>query len=221
MSHSKKIQTQTKSFDDACWNEHYPKLQQYCRFLAQNAWDGDDIAQETFLKAQRYKGEEHKLSSALLNKIAYHHWIDLLRKRKREVIAAEEGLDQQDGKRAFDMKGHSVELLLSQFTPKQAVIFFLKEGFRYQLKEIALILQTSETAVKSNLHRAKQRLEKDGEPFSTDSFWDEKERNELSELFYKTLEAQDPALLIHALPSLKSVIQKPTYTPKCTLCMAA
>jgi RNA polymerase sigma-70 factor (ECF subfamily) len=89
------------------------------------------------------------------------------------------------------------------------------------VKEIASILQTSETAVKSNLHRAKQRLEKDGEPFSTDSFWDEKERKELSELFYKTLEVQDPALLIQALPSLKSVIQKPTYTPTCTLCMAA
>ncbi|WP_225049478.1 sigma factor [Priestia megaterium] len=84
MSHSKKIETQTESFDDVCWNEHYPKLQQYCRFLTQNAWDGDDIAQETYLKAQRYKGEEHNLSSALLNKIAYHHWIDLLRKRKRE-----------------------------------------------------------------------------------------------------------------------------------------
>ncbi|MCJ7985074.1 hypothetical protein MUB16_15270 [Priestia sp. OVL9] len=53
------------------------------------------------------------------------------------------------------------------------------------------------------MHRAKQRLEKDGEPFSTDSFWNEKERKELSELFYKTLEAQDPALLIQALPSLK------------------
>lgn len=71
---------------------------------------------------------------------------------------------------------------------------FLKEGFRYQLKEIASILQTSETAVKSNLHRAKQRLEKDSEPFSTDSFWNEQERKKLSELFYKTLESQDPAL---------------------------
>ncbi|MCJ7985073.1 hypothetical protein MUB16_15260 [Priestia sp. OVL9] len=90
-------------------------------------WDGDDIAQETFLKAQRYKSEEHNLSSALLKKIAYHHWIDLLRKRKREGIVEEKALEQQAEKHTFDSKGHSVELLISQFTPKQAVIFFLKK----------------------------------------------------------------------------------------------
>ncbi|RFU63506.1 sigma factor [Peribacillus glennii] len=32
----------------------YPALQRYCRFLARNEWDGDDIAQEAILKAIRH-----------------------------------------------------------------------------------------------------------------------------------------------------------------------
>jgi DNA-directed RNA polymerase specialized sigma24 family protein len=71
---------------EAFWMEYYPKLQRYCRFLAQDIWDGDDIAQETFLKALKYNPYQQKMSSALLNKIAYHHWIDLTRKRKTKPL---------------------------------------------------------------------------------------------------------------------------------------
>ncbi len=68
MSHSKKIETQTESFDDKCWNEHYPKLQQYCRFLTQNAWDGDDIAQEMKLY-QHERGSRLKKWHMIRNEI--------------------------------------------------------------------------------------------------------------------------------------------------------
>jgi RNA polymerase sigma-70 factor (ECF subfamily) len=204
------------------WKEYYPKLQRYCHFLTQNPWDGDDIAQETFLKALKYSLSQQKMTSALLNKIAYHHWVDLLRKRKNESIesdpATQELINQAD-----DIV-NSVELLLKQFTPKQAVIFLLKEAFQYKTKEIAAILDTTEVAVKANLHRAKKRLEK--EALSVASFWDEEEREQLSELFYEALKNQDPTVLIESIPSIKSVIEVPklvskTYSPSSTLCMAA
>ena len=197
------------------WEEHYPKLQRYCQFLAQNSWDGDDIAQETFLKALKYPNP----TSSLLNKIAYHHWIDIHRKRKIESLDLEETTQTQVDQISFEKIVESIELLLKKFTPKQAVIFLLKEAFQYQSKEIAEMLETSETAVKAILHRAKQRLEKD---ISVETFWDDHERERLGELFFEALKNQDPSILIVSLPTISSIQVVPKmFTPSSTLCMAA
>ncbi|WP_223587697.1 sigma factor-like helix-turn-helix DNA-binding protein [Neobacillus bataviensis] len=207
--------------DDPFWKEHYPKLQRYCRFLAQNKWDGEDIAQETYLKALKY---QQKMSTALLNKIAYHHWIDLLRKRKHETIESE--IEKVSTTHQLD---ETVDMLIEQFTPKQAIIFLLKEAFQYQIKEIADILETTEMAVKSNLHRAKKRLEKENHSHSLEIFWDEEEREQLTELFKKSLLMEDPTVLIQTIPTLQSMFNgtnlvtrpTPSNSPSSTLCMAA
>ncbi|ETI70463.1 sigma-70 family RNA polymerase sigma factor [Neobacillus vireti] len=217
--------------DDRLWSEYYPKLQRYCRFLTQNTWDGDDIAQETYLKALKYS--QQQMSSALLNKIAYHHWIDLLRKRKK-VMVDDADIDNSihEVTTQLDEMSHAVNLLLTHFTPKQAVIFMLKEAFQYQLKEIAELLNTTEMAVKASLHRVKKRLEKDDHSYSADLFWDQEEREQLSNIFYDALKNQDPTVLIQSIPSLTSISEVPklvlrnlqplqTYSPSSTLCMAA
>lgn len=221
-------------FEEDFWSENYPKLQRYCQFLARNRWDGDDIAQETYVKALRY-GNQQKLTSALLNKIAYNHWVDSLRKRKNEEVEADPDFAHKALTNQLDETRDSVELLLKNFTPNQAVIFLLKEGFQYQLKEIAEIFHSTETSVKSNLHRAKKRLEKAKEEKqndSVDSYWDEEERELLTEIFYEALKNQDPAILIQSISSrtrksnvpklvTRKFPSKPKYTPSSTLCMAA
>jgi RNA polymerase sigma factor (sigma-70 family) len=221
--------------DDSFWIEYYPKLQRYCHFLAQNKWDGEDIAQEAYLKAKKYSTAKQKLTSALVNKIAYNHWIDVVRKRKNESNLLNHDFSGQLAAGQPDDKMNAVELLVKHFTPKQAVIFMLKEAFQYQSKEIAAILGTTEMAVKSNLHRAKKRLEKVNEEdrsFSLELFWDEEEREKFTDLFYETLKAQDPMVLIDSISTFKSVADIPqlvsrnigtfkTHTPSSTLCMAA
>jgi RNA polymerase sigma factor (sigma-70 family) len=228
------IQQEERS-EDALWKEYYPKLQRYCHFLTQNKWDGDDIAQEAFLKAKKYDLHQQKLTSALLNKIAYNHWIDILRKRKNERIEKDFELASNRSINQLDGIKNTVELLLKNLTPKQAVIFLLKEAFQYQAKEIADILGNTEMAVKSNLHRAKKRLEKNNQEektFSVEYFWDDEEREQLTELFYDVLKDQDPTVLIDCIPSLNSVAVGPklvignlpsikTHTPSSTLYMAA
>ncbi|ULT59215.1 sigma-70 family RNA polymerase sigma factor [Neobacillus drentensis] len=213
------------------WAEVYPKLQRYCRFLAQNKWDGEDIAQETYLKALKY--HQHQIRTGLLNKIAYHHWIDQLRKRKQERPEAELDISSYELTKQIDEITNAVEMLINKFTPKQAVIFILKEAFQYQLKEIAEILDTTETAVKASLHRGKKRLAKtneEDEASSVDSFWDEKEKEELTEIFYEALKEQDPTLLIEAIPSIMAISTVTSFypmsssinqSPSSTLCMAA
>ncbi|WP_088072878.1 sigma-70 family RNA polymerase sigma factor [Gottfriedia luciferensis] len=231
--HSLEDGKQNESYNELYWKEYYHKLKRYCHFLAQNEWDGDDIAQEAFIKAIKYY-EAEKLNSALLNKIAYNYWIDVIRKRNGENIISDDELSKIAVTDQTDNKINSVELLLKYFTPKQAVIFFLREAFQYRFKEIATILETTEMAIKSSLHRAKKRLEKTNDEeqlLSVENFWNEEEREKLEELFYVALELQDPNVLIQAIPSLNSIVETPkmffnkfqsrTQTPSSTLCMAA
>lgn len=227
---SPKILSEIPLQEDSFWGEHYPKLQRYCHFLAQNEWDGDDIAQETYLKAKRYGVQVQKLTPALLNKIAYHHWIDLLRKRKKETIS--DKVPSDIFHLSLDDIKSTVELMLKQFTPNQAVMFLLKEGFQYQIKEIAELLDTTEMAVKGNLHRAKRRLQNQENPsFSVDSYWDEEEKEQCAELFYEALKNQDPTIVIEAMPGILNEVPSAIsagkhhkvqmFSPSSTLCMAA
>ncbi|USK35090.1 sigma-70 family RNA polymerase sigma factor [Bacillus sp. F19] len=211
--------------------EHYPKLQQYCQFLTQNKHDGEDVAQDVMLKAI-LKYEQEKISSALLNKMAYHHWVDLIRKRKKESLGELPELSARDHASRMNELSEMIDHLVAKCTPKQAVLFLLKEGFQYQAKELGEMLETSETSIKSALFRAKKRLAKDKE--EADSYWDEEERELLSDLMYTSLQFQDPSPLLQALPKiltfdgtdspalmLTSVRHLPSFSSSASLCMAA
>jgi RNA polymerase sigma factor (sigma-70 family) len=205
----------------------YPGLVRYCRFLTKNRWDGDDLAQETVIKASQHYQPQH-VSSALLNKIAYHQWIDLLRKREREVVGMPSDMDEKQTENSPDRLMDTVKLLLNQLTPKQAVIYFLKEAFCFQSKEIAEFLHTSEVAVKSLLHRAKNRLKREEQYPSNDVFWTDEDKELLGDLIYQSLQAEDPQVLLEKIPEIPSILDVPSLpkatmslTPLQSYCMAA
>lgn len=189
-------------------NQLYPGLQKYSRFLAQNKWEADDLVQEAFLKALQYY-RPSEISSALLNKIAYHYWIDIVRKRKHEVIGVLEDISERNHTSNPAELLDTVKLLMSHLTPKQAVIFMLKEAFGYQAREIAGLLETTEMAVKSSLHRAKKRFEKETPLQAVNSYWSEDDRELLHNLFYKSLQAEDPAILIDCISKIPSLAEVP------------
>ncbi|RFU67671.1 sigma-70 family RNA polymerase sigma factor [Peribacillus saganii] len=201
---------------DTFWEEKYPALQKYCRFLTQNKWDGDDIAQEAILKAIQHYRYKPEVSPALLNKIAYNHWIDSIRKSKKEVLGTvPENAESEDTARLAEIDG-IVGTLQKYLTPKQSAIFLLKEAFQYKNSEIADILQTTEIAVKGALHRAKKRLEKSADhlkPHPSDTENDEDEHI-LMELFYSALKVQDPGKLIKAIPMIRS-LKSEAQNPQC------
>ncbi|UFT98319.1 RNA polymerase subunit sigma [Radiobacillus kanasensis] len=195
------------------WEEHYKSLLHYCRFITRNKWDSEEVAQESLVKAIEHYGiGARQISPALLKKIAYNNWIDTVRKRKREELQAttlSEEAGQHDGTSASQI----VEILKQRFTPKQAVIFLLREAFAFRLKEIAELLETTEMAVKASYLRAKRRLEKEEDSGDFLSFWEEEE--ELSELVTLTIQNQEPTVLIQALPSIDSL--KKNQNPTCKL----
>ncbi|TLS35034.1 sigma factor-like helix-turn-helix DNA-binding protein [Pseudalkalibacillus caeni] len=177
-------------------------LQKYCRFLCQDKWDGEDLAQEAVLKALKNYRSDGEITPALIKKIAYHGWIDIIRKRSREVIGEVPEMHFEETGSEFESALEVSDLLSKRLTAKQAITLTLKEGFQFQTKEIAEILTTNETAVKSILHRAKKRLEKGGESGLVS---ETAEQVKLSEILYQTLKAQNPAILIDSLPVFLSV----------------
>ncbi|QFT89056.1 ECF RNA polymerase sigma factor SigH [Bacillus sp. THAF10] len=193
----------------------YQQLLRYCQYLTKNEWDGNDLAQETITKAMQAYKNPVVLHRTLLQKVAYHQWIDIVRKRQREVIT-----DKMEEKDYTSLEQSvATDILLEHFTPKQAVVFFLKEAFRFQTSEIAEVLHTTEGSVKSTLHRARKRLEKkEGEDNAfVQSFWTEEERTALTVLFQESLREEDPSILLEALPTIfmtkKSIPTTPAHTP--------
>jgi DNA-directed RNA polymerase specialized sigma24 family protein len=215
------------------WDDVYHELLRFCRFLSQSEWEGNDLAQEAVLKGiQHYQGEA---SLPLLKTIAKHVWIDTIRKRKREVLS-NSGEDLQE-KVTENACMECIEFLTLLLTPKQAVIFTLKEGFLYKSGEIADLLHTAETAVKSALHRANKRLKKHRENKDLSGFehalWKDEEEMKLAELILQAVKNQDPEILIKAIPSIPSLAgelktsghsyaaNRSISSPSCFLSMAA
>ena len=99
----------------------------------------------------------------------------------------------------------TVEILLSKLTAKQAVIFTLKEAFRFQTREIAELLDSTETAVKSALHRARKGFESEGNLREVDQELNEEEEKLLSDLLCESLQSEDPTVLLENIGEIPAL----------------
>lgn len=222
------------NFSEEQLEELYPRLRRYCQFISQNRWDCEELVQESLLKALNHYQNYSELSPALLNKIARNEWIDNIRRRSKELL--QDFPDQEyNGAKQIEDRFEAIQELLAVLTPKQAISFALKEGFQFQLTEIAEVLNTTETAVKATIYRAKQRIEKNEETYFNpliEQYWCLEEREQIEKLLLEALANQDPTKLIKSIPSIQSLSKdtKPTCSmqksrilnlPSSTVYMAA
>lgn len=190
---------------DMIGKKYYQDLVSYCTFLCQNEWDGEDVAQETILKAMKYN--EAKITRALLKKIAYHQWIDVVRKKKKEQLT-EDPVDIETSNHDLT---ETIELLLEKLTVQQALAFSLKEAFLFKNSEIAEMLNMKEVTVKSLLHRARKRLAMDMKELNQQ--WDEPVKRRIFQVFHRALEQQNPIELIKILPIISHYHTSKQSTP--------
>lgn len=135
-------------------------LWKYCRYLTGSPWDGEDLYQETMVKAfgsiyQRWHPTNPK---PYLYRIATNTWIDHCRKEKRvigslevEEVPAEEIPDGLDVEEALNH-------LITLFTPRQSAVFLLMEVFSFTANEVAGIVRTTPGAVYATLQRMRKKL---------------------------------------------------------------
>ncbi|MGM0866376.1 MAG: sigma factor-like helix-turn-helix DNA-binding protein [Bacillota bacterium] len=188
--------------NDEVMEELVPKLYRYCYFLTKSKWDGEDLAQESICKVlSHYPAQQW--SSSLLNKIAYHLWVDKVRKQSKESIGGVPEVKAEETKEGISLE--TIEKLSKKMTPKQLVTFVLKEAFQYKISEVADVLGMTETAVKALLNRSREKLKKfsdDGNGSGVQTYWNETLQEELNAILYRSLMAQDPSLLLAYIPIL-------------------
>lgn len=128
--------------------------------------EAEDAAQEAFVRAYtrlRSYDPERKFASWILS-IVSHHCIDRLRRRRTSHISLEDLLAQ----RAFSDPGDgperialqletrdSVRALLQDLPDQYRLVLILRYWHELSYGEMAEVLDTTEGAIKSRLHRAR------------------------------------------------------------------
>jgi RNA polymerase sigma-70 factor (ECF subfamily) len=142
-----------------------PKLHRYCARMAGSSIDGEDIVQDTMLKAMQTDMGVAKIADpeAWLFRIAHNTAIDFLRRRLRLQAITVEGADEQVIADPDDeVARHEIAALglrpFMKLSPAERSSVILMDVIGHSLREIAVIMDTTVPAVKAALHRGRARL---------------------------------------------------------------
>ncbi|THV37032.1 sigma-70 family RNA polymerase sigma factor [Glycomyces buryatensis] len=138
--------------------------------LLGSAADAEDAVQDAFLRWQDADRDHIDVPEAWLTKIVTNLSIDRLRSAKvrRERAVGDwmpepllDGDPMLGPAETFEQR-ESVSLavltLLEQLSPVERAVYVLREAFSHSHKEIAAILDITESASHQHLHRARQRI---------------------------------------------------------------
>lgn len=152
------------TFQDAVYN--------LCYRMLYERTEAEDAAQETFLKAYlnlaRY--DPSRAFKTWLLTIASNHCIDRLRRRRMIWLSIDEPLPpahnlaltseepEPEDAMILNQRSKAIQELLGQLNPEYRAAVVLRYWYDYSYTEIADILDTTESAIKSRLFRARQML---------------------------------------------------------------
>src|SRR5262245_41007822 len=145
-----------------------PDLFRYCRQLTGNLWDAEDLVQETLLRGFAQLSQilyAIKSPRAYILRIATNLWIDRLRSgaveqaalaavRAEQAVTGAANASPSQGPEVRD----AAATLMERLAPQERAAVLLSEVFDLRLEETASILGTTVGAVKSALHRGRERL---------------------------------------------------------------
>ena len=144
-----------------------PLLHGYCRKLTRDVWDAEDLSQETLIRGfQRLAYHHDPIDNprAYLLRIATHGWIDSLRRRETEArLSPEAAAEAVEAPAGVGETHDASRRLLERLAPREQAAVVLKDLFDLSLEEAAVVLETSVGAVKSALHRGRERLRSESE----------------------------------------------------------
>jgi len=142
-----------------------PRLHRYCARMTGSVIDGEDVLQETLIKAIEAFPHTGPLANAegWLFRIAHNAALDFLRRRaRREAVQdGEEELETiADPDSAIERRQDAAAGLgtLMRLPVAQRSSVILMDVLGHSLEEISEVLDSTVAAVKANLHRGRQRL---------------------------------------------------------------
>ncbi|WP_019422086.1 RNA polymerase sigma factor [Paenibacillus sp. OSY-SE] len=179
-----------------------PSLRNYCLSLTASKWEAEDLVQEACLKALpalRRTGGESVHPEAYLLRTAKHAWIDRIRKERAAKrlqdateLPIESGVDTR-----LELES-ALWIMLKHLSPLQRTVFLLRVAFGYTSADTATLLNTTEGAIKSALHRARTVLGSfgDSEAERLPDPWDQDAEQELLKAYLSAFRNGDANRLV-------------------------
>jgi RNA polymerase sigma-70 factor (ECF subfamily) len=139
------------------------RLHRYCSRMTGSVLDGEDVVQETLIKAnESYNATVVHNVEGWLFRIAHNAAMDFLRQRTREqAVFADEDVETLIDTQAEADRRHVTTTALRTFMrlpPAQRSTVILADVLGYALEEAADVMGTTVPAVKAALHRGRSRL---------------------------------------------------------------
>lgn len=127
-----------------------------CFSYMQNPDDADDIAQETFIRLMSYSPsfDDEKQERAWMIITASNLCKNTLKSKERRCDSLDDHMELAVEEPIPD----SLTPLISRLNENYKTIVYLHYYEGYHVKEIAELLNTSKTMVKTTLHRARKKL---------------------------------------------------------------
>lgn len=152
------------TYEDAVYN--------LCYRMLNNSVEAQDAAQEAFLRAYTnlHRYDISRSFKTWVMSIASNYCIDVIRKRRMQLLSLDEPLpsgdqmamsDTQPGPELSALRSEQseqVQALLDELKPDYRAAVVLRYWYDYSYAEIADALDTTESAIKSRLFRARQML---------------------------------------------------------------
>ncbi len=142
-----------------------PRLHRYCARMTGSVIDGEDVLQETLVKAIEAFPHTGPLANVegWLFRIAHNAALDFLRRRARRegIQDGDEALETiADPDSAIERRQAAAASLrtLMRLPVAQRSSVILMDVLGHSLEEISEVLESTVPAVKANLHRGRQRL---------------------------------------------------------------
>ncbi|WP_256706929.1 RNA polymerase sigma factor [Paenibacillus sp. FSL R7-0337] len=140
--------------------EYERKIYTYCYYLLRNREEAEDAVQDIFVKVyQQLRRYEKRVSfSAWLYKVAYHHCLDQLRRRKRrsrllslyklQLMTHQQELPEEP----------PVDRILENLTSEERGLLILRVIEQYSFEEISMITGSSSAALRKKYERLRKKL---------------------------------------------------------------
>jgi RNA polymerase sigma-70 factor, ECF subfamily len=138
-----------------------------CRYMLRDPRDGQDAAQDVFLKVYRALGSFTPDSSlsTWIYRIAVNTCLDYRRKSRREILKHKSLAEVSRSAEPFSPQTHesrdaaeTIQQALAQLREKSRAVIVLREIQGLSYEEIARVLHTSVSAVRSRISRAREEL---------------------------------------------------------------
>ncbi|MCB0640362.1 MAG: RNA polymerase sigma factor [Phaeodactylibacter sp.] len=162
------LETQESRYFDRLYNKYATKVYSRCLSLLKDPGRAQDAAQEIFLKIflNLSKFSERSQFSTWVYSITYNYCIDVIRRQKKqnaifsdEMEKAPDLAEEVPDQALLEMEVGRLKEVLEQIPVGDKAVLLMKYQDELQIKEIASILNKTESAVKMKIKRAKHKAQ--------------------------------------------------------------